>query len=573
VGAEPVGRPASGPLGLFDRLHPALLLLLVLAAGAWRASKAMHVNTAYDGFGYIMIARSILDGHLATPYLAKGILLHFDPLYPWLVALLEPLSGDLFTSSRVVNVIAGTLLALPVYGFARDVFGRRAALFSVALLVAHPVLVRVSATAFSEAVYLLFALTGLWWWWRAWSRGGWGWALGGAMMMALASLTRTQGVSWLLSALLGLSALRLLSARSAPARFVPKLGVAVALFLVSITPYRLYQESLAAQAGGSSKLWQEFHKKTSAFGRLQWVREERTLSDAGDRLAWVALAEEAGPGWIARQPRRFASRVARDLGYFVELLGGPQFLPRVVLLPTALAVLLAVFRRTAFRQALGYLALTLTGTILALGLVAVTIDRYLAVAAPVLVIVAAGGGDALCRWLASNGGRGRAVRLLAGVSPFAIVLASLGGYPSIVFYEQEQARGKPVDQLNRAIAAWAAERLDPSKREVVMASDPGVPAVTGDYFYLLPLGAPERVARYARVQGADYLLVDSDYLKLQSADARALWLRLAGERGFSSVGLERIGEDSFAVEGNYVFREVWLLKVLALTNGSSEDGS
>lgn len=502
-----------------------------IVALAWRAWEARFGETFYDGHGYILIARGLLEGRFATPYISPGILFHHDFLYPAAIAAAGLWIEDLAAAARVVNVLAGALLVLPVYGLARDVFGRSAAAFAAALVVFHPTLVTWSANAYSEPLYVLLGATGCWWLHRAGARASMTWALLAGVAFGAAATTRLQGVAlavaaigaWLVAGVLG---------RTRTGRTRLALGCAVATALV-VAPLVVHVRT-ATPATTPGKSAQEFHKKNATFEASAWFDRERSLSWDGTRLAWLDAASRYGVvGFVRDHPAVYARRVVRDAGVLIYEAFNHTYFPAVLALACAFAIVTDVRSRNGRAGFWWWVVGIVAGTIAAIALAAVAMDRYLAIVAPFAVLVAGAGFAAAARALA--GGHPRPTKGAARpvIVSIALGVGTLAAYGDPRVHDDPE----PIDRAVRRVAAWVAPHLDPSRTDVVLANHPAVAGTLGERFLLLPSESPERVGAYARHVGADVVLLDGWFLDRFDDDARHAW----EHADLAPAGLRRIG--------------------------------
>jgi 4-amino-4-deoxy-L-arabinose transferase-like glycosyltransferase len=530
-----------GSQGLPWLASPVWPIFFFLAALCWRALNSMYGETYYDGFAYIMTARNILSGQLATPYICQGITSHYQPVYPLLIAALNFVTHDLFSSARLVNILAGALLVFPVFAFTREVFGGRAAVYAAALVVINPELSMTSSNAYSEPVFVLTGFIGLWLLWRALDRRYWSFLVYGTAMFIIASLTRAQGVAAFMSVMAGLTA-AVLTRRESTLKSLAMLAAALALFFVVIIPsFHCLERSQDKQEVGS-KVSQEIYKKLQMYQASSWLIWERKLAESGEKLYWVDLAAEKGPLWPVRErPRLYARIVLRDLIFFGKTLFASPFLPPLLLAPILVLLLFDLARKDFQRGLVLYFVVIMAGTLGSLALVASTVERYLELTIPLFLVLAGAGAAAVEPVIVSRLRKTRMPRLFAGSVPWLFLAAALWLYPHPGFLSFVKP---PVrDGGFRQAADTFRPFLDPGRKEIVMGIRPAAPAYTGDYFYILPFGPPDRVVRYARIQKADFILLEDWYLKkLNPLDAKA-WqeqdLAKLGLHKLSSIGVVR----------------------------------
>lgn len=119
-----------------------------------------------DGVSYVTLGRNLLGGDFR-----HGLSTYYPPLYPLLVGLSTLLFRDAELAGRMVSVVAGSLLVVPVYRLTRDWYGVRVARFGAALVALHPLLIYYSTVLLTEATYTLLFTCGVLAGWSALSTG------------------------------------------------------------------------------------------------------------------------------------------------------------------------------------------------------------------------------------------------------------------------------------------------------------------------------------------------------------------------------------------------------------------
>jgi 4-amino-4-deoxy-L-arabinose transferase-like glycosyltransferase len=88
-----------------------------------------------------------------------GPQLNFNPLFPLLIAGTSFVTHNYELAGRLVALIMGALLPLPVFGVGSRLFNRRVGFIAAALALLHPLLVHLSFTVFSEGPYTTLFLS------------------------------------------------------------------------------------------------------------------------------------------------------------------------------------------------------------------------------------------------------------------------------------------------------------------------------------------------------------------------------------------------------------------------------
>jgi len=110
---------------------------------------------------YARISANLLAGHGYV-----GIIGEPDwfvpPFYPLLMAGIGwIMGGDTALAGRLISLLLGSLLTLPVYALARDMYGRQAGAWAALLVALHPLLMLYGSLAWSETTYAFLIACGL----------------------------------------------------------------------------------------------------------------------------------------------------------------------------------------------------------------------------------------------------------------------------------------------------------------------------------------------------------------------------------------------------------------------------
>jgi 4-amino-4-deoxy-L-arabinose transferase-like glycosyltransferase len=132
------------------------LTLLVAASFAVRVAALAYWGTGAiesEGAEYARIAENLRNGMGYVGLVTPGAQLNFNPLFPLLIAGTSFFTHNYEWAGRLVALIMGALLPLPVFGIASRLFSRRVGFIAAILTVPHALLVNLSFTVFSEGPY------------------------------------------------------------------------------------------------------------------------------------------------------------------------------------------------------------------------------------------------------------------------------------------------------------------------------------------------------------------------------------------------------------------------------------
>jgi 4-amino-4-deoxy-L-arabinose transferase-like glycosyltransferase len=455
---------------------------------------------------YAPDADRILTGHAPIRTFNTG------PLYPLLLALAHPLTGDHFASGKGLALVAAAVTAASAFALFRGLFGARAALLALAVVVTSADFARFSVQATTDLPFLALAVAAMLAITRAPGRGALGWGLAGALT-GLACLLRYNGLFLAPTALLA-AALGEPTARArwrAAGLYGAALGLVVAPWLV--VSYRVHGTPL-------------FHR-TYLIMAIQAYGLPRDLDGVREADARFASALDV----MRHAPWVFTIQYLRNVGSTVfNTLGAP-----LAILPVGLLGVVGAAR--IVREPSGAPARPLLGSaVLFLLLVSLAHweSRYVLYVGVVLAGLAAHAAVTLAARAAraAPGAVGR-----AGVALGLLALALLG--PALVRTPRRVAELVAQEPREVLPAAAAVRRLAPPGTPV-MGRKPHVAYLAGaEWAYLPNVSSLDALRASACRAAARYLVYDEPARKLRPGlaalggpDPGAPWLRrVHGEPG------------------------------------------
>ncbi len=240
----------------------AVLAGLVLAAFALRVwALRLRGVVDYDETYYYILGRNLFTGNGYTlnglPHTA------FPPLYPLLVGLASLFLPGMRLATSSVSAVAGALLPLPVFFLAREIHGRRAALFAAAATAVWPVLFFFAAGGVayslrmyfgSEPLYVTLATGGVLFLWLTGRRGGYATAALSGLFWGLASLTRSEGPVVFSFLFLWLIIAQALRSHASVLRRVLETALVAAVMLATFSPFAVHVRRVSGRWGLGAKL-------------------------------------------------------------------------------------------------------------------------------------------------------------------------------------------------------------------------------------------------------------------------------------------------------------------------------
>jgi len=139
-----------------------LLSLIVVASFTVRLAAIAYWRTGAidkEGAEYARLAENLRNGVGFVGIAMPGTQLLFNPLFPLLIAAASFVTHNYEWAARLVSLVLGALLPLPVFGIASRLFNRRVGVIAALLTILHPLFVNLSFTAFSEGPYITLLLS------------------------------------------------------------------------------------------------------------------------------------------------------------------------------------------------------------------------------------------------------------------------------------------------------------------------------------------------------------------------------------------------------------------------------
>ena len=224
------------------------LLLILLLAFTLRLLSARFLMGAIDSEGaeYARIAENLLNGNGYVGLTGQGKELMFPPLFPLLIAAVSLLTHQSELAGRLISVIMGTLLVLPIYFITLHLYNRKVAHIAALLAACHPLLVGFASTVYSETIYMTFVLSGAYWGLRCLSgETARGFVLAGGFF-GLAYLTRQEAVLYAFLTIAVLVGGTVVTNRRQIRQVVLHSCLLLSTFLVLAAPYVVW---LSAETG------------------------------------------------------------------------------------------------------------------------------------------------------------------------------------------------------------------------------------------------------------------------------------------------------------------------------------
>ena len=528
------------------------LLVLMSVAGLVRLSALMHPERLVWGDEpfYLWLGRNWLTGR---GYSFTGYSdVHHTPLYPLLSGLLYLLTNNLELASNICYLLFGVLLLLPVFCFARELYGKSAGYATVALLAVHPAVA--TAPAFwgtlTEPPYYFFVYTGLWLVLLAMRRDEVRFYAGAGICFGLAYLTRPEAIAYVAVALAVLVVVRLAEGRLLQRATLSRLTVYGCAFLLLFLPYAFY----VYQETGS---WMVSEKAGVTFVTCLGLSEGDTR--AFDEATWGLDTTGCEVFFFSREsydvsmfdvirayPAEFVQLLVRNARRFLGSLLSTRLLSYYLLPLLGLALFRSVWDRS---RAKGELLLLASLAPVLVFLLFFVQDRYIATLMPTLLIWLGLGVHELGTWFGDTWqsltgrilrNRGRTAAYTMPVILLVLLLVSLQPKAVALYTSTDSFRVE-----HRTVGYWLRNNIPTDS--VVMSRYPAIAFYGEARWEPTPNAGWEQMLVYARAQSVDYFVLD----EMETHDLRPQYAFLFDQDQvpdeLSLVHLDATGEDRLAV--------------------------
>ncbi|MFQ6114337.1 MAG: ArnT family glycosyltransferase, partial [bacterium] len=174
------------------KVNKQLVAIIILAVGFRLFLMQWRFAVGFDEPHYLQLgAAAVLFGweNLLHPY--------WPPMYPALIACMSVFSHNFELIGRMVNVILGSALVIPVYYLAKELFGKTTGLLAAIMIAVFPALAFSSTNALAESTYTFLSICGIAAGWFALKqRSTWKGAMAGAFF-GMSYLTKPEGLGYL----------------------------------------------------------------------------------------------------------------------------------------------------------------------------------------------------------------------------------------------------------------------------------------------------------------------------------------------------------------------------------------
>lgn len=464
-----------------------------------------------DGVYYALLGKNLVSGNFR-----EGLSTYWPPLYPFLVGMFSLIFQDLEFGGRLVSVLAGSLLVIPVYLWIRDSYGKEVTFLGMFFTVVYPSLIGYSTKLLTESTYTLLFMIGILTGWSALSKAKRGLFLLTGSVFGACYLIRPEAIGYM-----GLMIILTLIACPFHLQFkkvVVNTLILILGFIIFSLPYTLY---LHQETGR----WTISEKLVHLGQGPGWFRlsedGQSTLADelyAGNRSA----GDPVNGGLKSNSPQLKTSnfsvnsikRFIKKLKYQYEVVI-PEVFPPLVILLSGVGLFRTKWSKERVKREI-YLMLFLISTVIGYAFT-VQESRYLVPLSPILICWISKGIVESADWLVETAESiDKKGNLLIKNQPLIrfvlVMLVLLSLMPAITYPMRSNKLEQPFELKHASL--WIKNHSDSSP--VIMATSPVVAFYAEGKHLYLPNEEYSVVLEYARQKKVDYIVIDDQTVPLSA---------------------------------------------------------
>ena len=471
-----------------------------------------------DSFCYAVAGKNLFSGK-GFSYQGTAQLIH-PPIYPILIGFFWLLTNNLEFSGQVVSTIAGGLLVIPVYYFARAMYGRRVGLICGIFVAICPILVYGSTETFSESLYTLFLASSIALTWKALSSENLIWISLAGLTTGLSFLTHPLGIVFVPIFLIFLFLSPLLVPNATWKSVFKKAPLLLATFIVVCLPYWIFLHqhlgrwTLSGNQNYVDVYWYKLRSQGMGQEEIAFktgeslVAPDTTASDPrfSDPSVGIFRYYFSHPGELPERFMRNLRDAFFEIEKIAELLNISPFALKAILSMVGLFILLGLIKMfwekklTVRELYLGFLFLSLS-----IFLLFRFEHRYFYPYIPLLLVIVAKIAMEIDSWLGKKTcARSRMWGSMSGFLLTGVLIVIMGS--SSIYLIPKKKELVPYEY--KIMGQWMKENIDNIEHKIIMSRKLAVPFYAGARHQQVYYGEYPGLIEYAKSRKADYLVID-----------------------------------------------------------------
>jgi len=503
-----------------------LLFIIVIIGTVLRIMKFGDSTLVMDSVVYSRLGKNLIESGRYAFGENYNMGVFFPPGYPVFIGMLDLLLNDLFLSARLVSLIAGIITIVVVYLIGKELYDKESGLFSAFIYAFYPLTILISIDAYSDSLYLLFVFLTIYIFIIFKKKNNISTAIQLGVVTALAYLTRSEGLFYLLLPLLAITGFFNDKESGSKRRYIINFLVVSLLFSICSLPYLLFLKDYTGKFTISGK-----SNISILLGELSGEHEYHKIVNAPDNLydrAAFALDEDKRElkGWnkkknlslkeyLFKNPSRMMERYIRNLLQEVRLL-------TKLLIPILIPLCLSFFDKDLLKRRLVIVLMGFSLFFLLLYPLFITIEKQTLLAVIVLIFQASYGiktsGSVvynIARYYGVENNRisdllSKNIKLIIMV---ILIMSSLLYIRYSRFQHFDLSHAMPKE--HEMAGYFLKERFHPAYEELnIMGKEPFVSFYSNSRFTMLPYAPLDDVINFAHLYDVDFIVVDERSLRM-----------------------------------------------------------
>jgi len=216
--------------------HWEMLMFLIIGFVIRLFLTRYQVVVSYDEVNYLKLAvYGALHGitNVMHPY--------WSPFYPFIIALFSKITANYEFIARLISVLCGSLVILPVYKLARYRLTKKTSIITIAMIAVYPALSLLSTKILTEPLYIFLGMSGILIVWYSLTKKSIGLSFCGGVIFGMTYLTRPEGIGFTIVVIIIYFILLINSVfQRKKNKYIQLIIFSVLGFIIISSPYLLY---------------------------------------------------------------------------------------------------------------------------------------------------------------------------------------------------------------------------------------------------------------------------------------------------------------------------------------------
>ncbi|MBN2030693.1 glycosyltransferase family 39 protein [bacterium] len=209
-----------------------------------------HFTIGWDEPHYLQLAVLFSKGQIL-----QALHPYWSPFYSICIALFSFVIPNFELAGRIVTLICGILILIPVYLFTKELFCRVSGFWAVGLLTFYSPLAFSTTTTLAEPTLIFFVMMGIYFGWKTLRKNSLKLSIITGIFFGFSYLTKPEGIGYFVIFILFFGILVIFDHTKSKNRRLLSIGLGVVGFIFIATPYLLYLHQETGRWTISSKIY------------------------------------------------------------------------------------------------------------------------------------------------------------------------------------------------------------------------------------------------------------------------------------------------------------------------------